>query len=570
MLVLAALLATLIGCGTPTPDPDVVVDDLDASPPPAAVARLTDAQWRASAEAVLGVRFTGPLPDDYRLHGHASIGAAALATGPADLELYDGAAWAVADTALSDANERAVRLGCDEAAPGCLRAFAAQIAGRAWRRVPETDELDALDTLAATVAAAGEPGLPTRAVAAAVLAAPDFLYRIETGAPTADGSWRYSDQELAARLSLLLVDRGPDDALVAAVDAGALQTAAGVRTQAERLLATPEARAVITRFWDEVFDLQLLDDATKDPVRFPYFDDALRQSMVREVESLLVDVSWDRDVDFREVLTTRRAVIDAPLAGIYGVQGVGAEPTEVELPEARGGLLGRAAIAAIYSHPSINSPTKRGKFIRTKLLCQSVQPPPPGLIASLDDVAAGETLRDRMEQHAVDPACSPCHVVIDPPGFGMENVDPVGRWRNLDGARPVDASGELDGAAFNGVAELGAAVANHPDLPGCLATDLWRFATGWPETADELDDIAHLGAGLAEDGWRWKRMLLQLVTSDAFLGPAPGEVAAPGESCNGLDDDGDGQIDEVERACAAPGQTSRCVSGAWAACGGPP
>jgi hypothetical protein len=565
-----------LGCAEPEyPSP------AEMTPPPAAVSRLTDAQWRGSVRQLLGVDYAGYLPADYALHGHVSVGASVIATSPLEWELYEASAWNVANEAVGAAELRAARLPCALDVPnvddalGCVRVWATDLARGAWRRPARVDEIDVLVGLARPAFEAGDPDLAARTVVAAVLASPHFLYRVETGSPdpTLPGAWRYTDDEIAARLALMLTNRGPDPELRADAEAGRLSTPAGVRAAAERLLDTAEAREAVARFWAEVFDLAKLGGATKSALFYPEFTPALREAMVREILWLLLDITYDRDADIREMFTTRATVVDGPLAALYGLPPVeGSDPIVTEVGPERGGLLGRAALAAIHSHPVSTSPTRRGKFIRTRLLCQSVPPPPPGVTASLDALPPAASTRERLEQHATDKACVSCHERIDPPGFGMENLDAIGKWRETEGSGPIDATGELDGAPFDGVAELGRVISEHRSLAGCFSLDLWRFASGQAEDGSQLDTIEGLGDQMAEDGFRWRSLFLNIVASDGFRRPAPGEVAAPAEVCNGADDDQDGAVDGVIRTCDADGApgTMTCDGGAWSACAAAP
>jgi hypothetical protein len=588
MNCLPSLLAALVACATPPlgvdppvqPDPstpDPIVEPTVPALPNAALPRLSDAQWRASAQDLLAVPYGGPLPADYVLHGHASVGASSISTGPLDLEQYEAAAWFVADASLATPGAREARMGCRidprpeaelpaEDALACLRAWAADLSARAWRRPVEVGELDTLTTLAAGLFET-DRGLAARAVAAAVLSSPHFLYRVETGVPDRPDAWRYTDHEVAARLALLLTDRGPDAALRAAAEEGALSDPAQVRAQAERLLESPHARDALGRFWRELFQLDQLFTTAKDPTLFPELDDALRSGMAQELERLMLHLTLDEDADVRSMFTTRTTFVDGPLAALYGLPPV-ARTTQTEVDAERGGVLGRAALATVFSHPTLTSPTRRGKLIRTRLLCQSVEPPPPGVLASVDALPDGGTLRDRLEQHASATACRSCHDDIDPPGYGMEQLDPIGRLRTLDNGLPIDASGELDGAAFHDLAGLGRAVADHPELPGCLALDLWRHATGQAETDAQLAAVDDLATALTDAGMRWRELLLTLLSSDSFLRLRPGEVSAPAERCDGVDNDGDDEVDEVVRACATehgPG-VEACAAGAWTGC----
>ena len=247
------------------------------------------------------------------------------------------------------------------------------------------------------------------------------------------------------------------------------------------------------------------------------------------------------------------------LAALYGVAG-GSGPTLVTLPadQDRGGILGRAVVSTIHSHNTQTSPTHRGKFVRGRLLCQSIPPPPPGIVADLDAIEGEGTLRDRLSQHADDPACSGCHDAMDPLGYALEHFDPIGRRRELDNGYPIDATGELDGATFDGAAGLGAAVADHPELPGCVALQLYRHAGGQAERFEELIEVAAITDDFVAADQRFEALVLALIASDAFL-----YATAPlGEAC-----DAEGDTRTCATACGE-GQQS-CIDGVWRGCDAP-
>jgi hypothetical protein len=54
--------------------------------------------------------------------------------------------------------------------------------------------------------------------------------------------------------------------------------------------------------------------------------------------------------------------------------------------------------------------------------------------------------------HRNSPTCASCHRLIDPPGFALENFNPVGQWRDKDTAgTAIDAAGVLaDGSKVDG------------------------------------------------------------------------------------------------------------------------
>jgi hypothetical protein len=183
----------------------------------------------------------------------------------------------------------------------------------------------------------------------------------------------------------------------------------------------------------------------------------------------------------------------------------------------RAGLLGMAGILTLYAHATITSPTLRGRFVRTQLLCQDIPPPPPGVVTSIeDDGVADKTVREKLVAHRNDPTCNACHRLMDPLGLGMEDFDPIGKHRTMEGTKPVDASGELDGTAFNGGKELGKVLASHPEIGGCQVKNLYRYATGHLEGPGEVVTIAELAQKFEQSGYKIKSLLVDIVTSDGF------------------------------------------------------
>jgi len=587
--------------------------------------RLTADEWRNSAEALLGVRWEGDLPADFELHGYTSVGSAEVTVAPLDFELYETAAWGVAAQAVPDGVSRDALLGCTAApmqgledqftgSEQCLRTFAVGLLAEAWRRPVSGEEAGALVDLYATVEeATGRSILAVQAMVAAALVAPDFLFRVELGEEhESDPGRRWlNDHEMAARLSLGLLDQPPRDVLAALADADGLGTAEAVEAAAATAWADPSAPAASTRFFSEWMDLDRLALTSKDPELFPAWNEELQGGLSAEVQWLFEELAVSGDGDLRQMLTTTRARITPEVAALYGVAPPDDAGTPVDLPPERAGLLTRGAFLATNAHASLTSPTLRGKFVRSRLLCQDIPPPPDGVVASLDGVDDSGTLRQQLEQHMEDAACRPCHSQMDPIGFAFEHYDATGAWREEDRGFPVDSSGELDGSDVAGGAELGAVLAEHPRLPGCITINAWSHLLGHIEQFDEEDSIDAVADGFAADGHRLSQLTQSVASTIEFrtLRTPEGGICAESEegarracstdcgdglelctggfwtectadfpereSCNGVDDDCDGQIDEdVVRACDAggvPGLQS-CLSESWSGClvpGGP-
>jgi hypothetical protein len=213
--------------------------------------------------------------------------------------------------------------------------------------------------------------------------------------------------------------------------------------------------------------------------------------------------------------------VDERLAVHYGLADVkGPEFRKVSLdPAQRGGVLTQASVLTVTSNPTRTSPVKRGKWVLENLFGTPPPPPPPDVPELVEaDAAVSGTLRERMEQHRANPNCAVCHVRMDPLGFGLENFDGVGGWRQMDGAHEIDASGELPGGQkFAGPGELKQILlARKADFVHCLGEKLLTYALGRGiEYSDRctVDDIA----GAAEEHeYKFSSLVLAIVESDAF------------------------------------------------------
>jgi hypothetical protein len=366
-----------------------------------------------------------------------------------------------------------------------------------------------------------------RVAMTAMLESPSFIYRVELGAPSpADGGRiKYNNFEIASRLAATLWSSVPDDVVLDAAGKGALATTAGVRAEAQRMIADPRAHRALAAFADQLYDVKRLNESEKDPMIFPAWTETLRAAMQRELELRIDDMVFTQKGDFLGLLESRTTLVNNELARYYGLPEAATDTfRRVELPAAtqRVGLLGAGAILAAHALPQRTSPTARGKFVNEMLLCRTVPPPPPGVPPLPAMADASSTLRQRLSVHRSDPRCSGCHGVTDPIGFGMENFDSAAKYRTLDNGQPIDASGTLDGASFTNLAELGTALRKQAVLGPCLVSKMYANALG--RTAIQMDGAAldRLAGSFASGGNKVDELLVNLVTSDSFRFVEPG------------------------------------------------
>lgn len=402
------------------------------------------------------------------------------------------------------------------------RQIAERFASRAWRRPATREEVDRLLEL---FRAADAEGLPfessIKTVVTAVLCSPQFLFRVEQDRPSADatGAAPLSEWELATRLSYFLWSSMPDDALFDQCRRGTLRQ--NLAAEVRRMLADPKAEALAENFAGQWLQTRSLALVTPDPERFPQFTPELRADMRRETELFFLAVLREQRsaLDFLDADYT---FLNERLARHYGVDGVrGPEFRRVALsgPQ-RGGVLTQASVLTVTSNPTRTSPVKRGKWIMENILGTPPPPPPPGA-GDLPDDSQGPlvgTLRQRMEQHRKNPTCASCHNRMDPLGFGFENYDAIGRWREQDGGERIDPAGVLPGGErFAAPWELKRILLEQREqFLGCLAEKLLTYALGRGlEPADDAT-IEQLVRRAAASDHRLDALVVGIVESRPF------------------------------------------------------
>ncbi len=407
----------------------------------------------------------------------------------------------------------------------CARRIVERLARRAFRRPPTEAELRRLMALAEASMRGGESfeGM-VQTVLQAVLVAPQFLFRVERDpAPGGAEPTRSVDSyELASRLSYFLWSSMPDEELLAAAEAGLADSPAEIRRQVRRLLADPRSAALSRNFAGQWLQLRNLARIRPDPERFPGIDDGLRAAMERETQLFFSGVLRE-DRSVLEFLDSDFTFLNGPLARHYGIEGVeGDEFRRVALPDGRrGGLLGQASMLTVSSYPTRTSPVLRGLWVLENILGQAPPPPPPD-VPELEAVQ-GEmhgTLRQQLEAHRANEGCMSCHLVMDAIGFGLENYDPVGRWRTEDRGVPLDTSGTLPGGrSFETPAQLRGILVETERDAFCrtLAKKLLTYALGRGVDRRDNPAIDAILRDLKASGYRFSALIDGIVTSTPFL-----------------------------------------------------
>ncbi len=425
--------------------------------------------------------------------------------------------------------------------PGCRTKFLRDFGRKAFRRPLADEEIAQYGTLFQKEAAGSDDFLGgAQIVVEAMLQSPHFLFRMERGPEGPTYSY-----EVASRLSYFLWDTMPDDKLFDLAEAGKLATSEQVDAKTREMLQDPRARKSMEEFLGQWLRFDRVLNTIRDRRQYRDFNPELAAAMTEETKRLFGDLVWN-DGNFMDFLTADYGFISTDLASIYKLPEPESEFARVAFPDdsGRGGIFGQAMFLTVTSKPSDTSPTERGLYVREHFLCQEVPPPPPGLNASLPPVTDDKpmTNRERLSIHLNSETCASCHRLIDPIGFGFENYDAIGRFRDkhyltiyptrdekMKGIKkeetkyelPIDATASVTGIAdseFSTPKGLGEVLADEPSCQKCIVRQVFRYALGREETPDDRATIEKLYADFRGSQFRFRELIISLVTSEVFRG----------------------------------------------------
>lgn len=405
----------------------------------------------------------------------------------------------------------------------CARRILARLARRAYRRTATNDEVETLLGFfnSASKARGFEAGI--QYAIERMLVSFNFLFRIEREPSNASGGvYRVSDLDLASRLSFFLWNSIPDDTLLTLAEKNQLREPAILTQQVTRMLRDPKASALVTGFANQWLGIRKAQSFLPDPNIFPEFDENLRRALQQET-NLFVGSQIAEDRPILDLVTANYSFVNERLAQHYGLKDVaGLRHRRYTFTDGiRGGILGQGTMLMATSYPDRTAPVVRGFWVLETLLGMPPPPPPPDIpdLKTVTDDGRPLSMRAQMERHRESPSCSVCHVRMDPLGFSLENFDAIGRWRQMSGGVPVDASSVFpDGTPINGVPGLRALVVKHQDsYVHTFVSKMLTYALGRHVDYRDQPAIREIVRKSATADYRWSAIIQAIVSSQPFL-----------------------------------------------------
>ena len=400
-------------------------------------------------------------------------------------------------------------------------AFTSELLKLAWRRKPTKKELRRYTKILEDQTTWENM---VRLVCTAAMTSPHFLFESTSRPKRFEPSQKLSlsNEELATKLSFFLWSSVPSIELSERMAHKDFATDdANLKTIMDWMLAQPQSEALAEDFAGQSFRIRGLLEHEVDEAQFPTLTPALLLDMQKETH-LLFKYIIQEDLNLNELLTADYTFLNQRLANHYGYpwQGQNEEWEIHNLGETQSrGILGHASVLTVTSMATRTSPVRRGKWIMENIMGASPPPPPAdaGLLDESNQENSEATLRERLASHRNKPQCIPCHKVMDPLGFSLEHYDPIGRWRETERGRAVDAGGELpDGTQLAGLLDIVKTLEERDHFPRLFLSRLTSYALGRSLTSADRPLLQNIMNSMDSNKPTVREAIYGIVLSDAF------------------------------------------------------
>jgi hypothetical protein len=395
-----------------------------------------------------------------------------------------------------------------------LRKFCHKFVERAFRR-PLSDEQTAVH-IDRQFDEAADLETAVKRVVLLALKSPRFLYH-EVGGEATDAF------DVAARMSFGMWDSIPDKALLEAAAEKRLETREQVSAQLERMLTDLRSRAKFREFLLDWLKVRQPPELSKDAEKFPEFTPELVSDLRTSLELSIDELLTGDAADFRKLLVGDSMFFNGQLAKVYGAELPEDAPFQnVTFPkEKRAGIISHPYLLASFAYTGASSPIHRGVFITRSVLGRTLQPPPESVAPLAPDLHPDLTTRERVLLQTRPEACQTCHSMINPLGFALENFDAIGRYREAEKDKPVEAAGTYvirsgEVVKFEGVRELAEFLAENEETHEAFVRQLFHYAIKQPIGAYGEGRLAQLKQSFVEDEYDIQKLLVEIVTTSAL------------------------------------------------------
>ena len=506
------------------PDPEVVVVD-DATPigdcktvalAENFVRRLTPTEYGNTVRDLLRI---SDLPTERLLVDSGPTGFEGDALGYSTSQLHAERFLEVSAEAAAAFSLTEILGECSPASRECVETFITEFGRKVFRRPLTPEERDEFLAFHSDLSPDFGPEEKLRLLVQTFLMAPEFLYRAEFGSP--GDPLRPSGYEVATRLAFLIWASGPNERLLRLAEEGALSTPEQLSQEAERMLADEKSKRRVQDFFRQYLDLDAVAGLEKDATVAPDFA-GLRGDMQEEVVNLVDYVFFSSTGTLKELLTANYAFLSNELAATLGLPAQETPESPLTLEgTGRKGVLTTSAFLARHADGRRSSPVHRGLFVRERLLCQTIPPPPDEVDIRVPDLEESMTNREQYALITQSDYCMGCHEMINPLGFAFEHFDAAGRYQDTENGKPIDSSGTLIGTdqdgPFRDAVELAEKLGRSQSVQNCFARTWFRYAYGRMENSrDDQCVLNWLETEFRASGGSLPELIGKLVATPVF------------------------------------------------------
>jgi hypothetical protein len=488
--------------------------------------KLSRLEYRNVIEDVLDVppsdEFPGPL--GVSQSGYSTEPALNL-VGEVTVESLMHAAEDVAEALPAGLGER---LPCATSAQdtACVDEYLATVGRRLFRRSLTEGERNMLVAIYESERAdEASFGDAVAVMTAQMLQMPAFLYVME--APADDDEARpLTGIELASRLSFYMWNSAPDDALLDRAESGDLEDPEAIAEEAARMFEDPRASRGFARFFREWVQIEMLELSNKDAATFPYLNPPLVTAVNESFERYVTDAARS-GMTLGELLTDPSTYVNADLAPLLDSYGMDASDDweRVDMPEDRfAGIVTQPAFLAGLAHSTEASYVLRGRFVRKRLLCDALPPPPGDAMSAFAELDKPEdpTARDLSNIVREQAECKSCHDAIDPVGLAFENFDAMGAWRDeYLGGKSIDPADVVvvgeDEIEFTDHVDLMRQLSEREDVLRCFARQVYRYEASRLDTKEDACNVAQVSEAMMEADGRLDEAFLAVTRTEGFM-----------------------------------------------------